>query len=344
MIKNVRCQINRETSYTCLSSNNISKRVLEQDIAGIHKTINSIPRLSFNISQNADVRDQSIEIAGLAVQAMLYEVSCHPSPGLVTRASLGAHQDMDYFTFLDSVSALIHPLIYCAEAGFSLSTPKEVFQKIRLIGQIGEQRMFQKTSGVNTHKGMLFLLGVCCAAGGKALYNGLSFSSLQGIIQEMTEDLVEEELCSRLIEFQNSDQSTLTHGERLYLNYRIEGIRGEVQRGLPIVFGFALQFYKDQKGLSQNLRLVQTLLAIMQYCEDSNVLHRHTPKTLQEVQNQAKHILSMGGVTTAQGMNALEVMAEDFAKRRISPGGSADLLGVTVFLYFLEKYMKKARP
>ena len=214
-------------------------------------------------------------IASLAVQAMLYEASCNPSPGLVSRVSSGAHQDMDYFTFIDSAVTLINPLSHCVEAGFNLSTPQEIFKQIRQIGQLGEQQMLRKTSGVNTHKGMLFLLGVCCAAGGKALFDGAPFSSLPSIIKAMASGLVEQELSSRYLEFKNADESSLTHGERLFLHHKVEGIRGEVQRGLPMVFDFSLEFYKRNQDLSKNQRLAQTLLAIMQYCEDSTILYRH---------------------------------------------------------------------
>jgi len=287
--------------------------------------------------------EHSINIASLAVQAMLYEASCTPSPGLVSQTSSGAHTDMDYFTFLDSATSLIKPLIHCTEAGFSSRSPKEIFHQLRLIGKLGEQQMLAKTSGVNTHKGMLFLLGICCAAGGRALFDATPFLSLQGIIKEMAAGLVERELSSRLIEFTKIDDFALTNGERLFLQYKVEGIRGEVQSGLPIVFDFSLGFYKANQGLNQNHRLVQTLLAIMQFCEDTNILHRHSLETLKEVQETAKQILSIGGVATVQGLKAIEAMNEDFSNRKISPGGSADLLGVTVFLQLLENYMGRVR-
>ena len=292
-----------------------------------------------NTSLKHSFNEHSINIASLAVQAMLYEVSCTPSPGLVSQTSSGAHTDMDYFTFLDSATSLINPLLHCAEAGFSSNTPQEIFHQLRLIGKLGEQQMLAKTSGVNTHKGMLFLLGVCCAAGGKVLFDGTGFSSLQSIIKDMTLGLVERELSSRLIEFQSADKFALTNGERLFLLHNVEGIRGVVQNGLPIVFDFSLGFYKANHGFSQNHRLVQTLLAIMQFCEDTTILHRHSLDTLKEVQEKAKQILSIGGVATVHGLKAIEEMNEDFSKRKISPGGSADLLGVTVFLDLLEEYI-----
>lgn len=285
--------------------------------------------------------DHCISIASLGVQAMLYEVSCFPSPGLVSCTSQGAHQDMDYFTFLDSATVLFHPLTRCVEAGFSPRAPQEIFEEIRGIGRAGEQLMLQKTSGVNTHKGMLFLLGVCCAAAGKVLYSGAEFSAFPGIIKAMTQGLVQRELGS-LHWNSLSEEKALTHGERLYLEYNLEGIRGEIERGIPLVFEYALDFYRAHESLSKNQRLVHTLIAIMQYSEDSNILHRHTLETLSEVQKRAKEIISLGGVETQQGLQAIEAMDEDFVRRKISPGGSADLLGITVFLDLLESYIDNA--
>lgn len=293
----------------------------------------------FKIGRDSSIDDQAINIASLAVQAILYEASCYPSPGLVSKVSSGAHNDMDYFTFLDSATALISPLIHCAEAGFSPDSPKEIFEQIRQIGLQGERQMFYKTRGVNTHKGTLFLMGVCCAAGGKALHSGAGFASLRGIIQDMTEGLVERELSLRVSELENTRPSMLTHGERLFLTHRVEGIRGEVQRGLPTVFDIALDVYKENHELSQNSRLVQTLLTIMQFSEDTNILHRHSFETLKEVQERAREIIALGGMKTAAGIKGIEEMDEDFCRRKIGPGGSADLLGVTVFLYLLEGFI-----
>ncbi|MDQ7093886.1 triphosphoribosyl-dephospho-CoA synthase CitG [Desulfosporosinus sp. PR] len=289
-----------------------------------------------NVERQSCIGDPAINIASLAVQAMLYEAACNPSPGLVSSSSGGAHSDMDYFTFLDSTAALISPLLHCAEAGFSPHSPKQIFEQIRQIGQLGECRMFHKTAGVNTHKGALFSLGICCAAGGKALHSGAHFSTLRSIIQEMTAGLVERELRAKVSELELLSAPALTHGERLFLRYKTEGIRGEAERGFPTVFGMSLAFYRENFDLSRNLRLVQTLLAIMRFCEDTTILHRHSLAMLKEVQERAKQVIFLGGVRTSAGMQEIKKMDENFCRRKISPGGSADLLGVTVFLQLLE--------
>jgi triphosphoribosyl-dephospho-CoA synthase len=151
----------------------------------------------------------------------------------------------------------------------------------------------------------------------------------------MTAGIVEKEL------FVLKENNNLSHGEKLYLKYKNEGVRGEVEKGIPTVFNFSLEYYKRSLELSENDRLVNTLLAIMQICNDSTIIHRHNPKVLQEVKEKAKDIINYGGMRTNKGKEMIEALCEEFIERNISPGGSADLLGVTVFLYLVEEYMDK---
>ncbi|WP_027625126.1 triphosphoribosyl-dephospho-CoA synthase CitG [Clostridium lundense] len=300
--------------------------------------------------KNYNINDISFDISSFALQAMLYEVACFPSPGLVSVVSTGAHNDMDHYTFIDSSCSLIKYLGLCCQGGFSDNSPKEILKECRYLGIEAEESMFNKTGGVNTHKGMLFLMGICCIAVGKAIHDNKSFNDIQGIIKEMCHDIVEKELYSlkKYIKDYNSieemcQKSELSYGEKLFLLYNMEGIRGEAGRGLPIVFQFALDFYKENEDLSKNDRLIHTLIGIMQYSEDSNILHRHSVETLKEMQEKAKRILKIGGMKTKEGREAIENLDRDFSKRRISPGGSADLLAVTVFFDLVEKYMSEKK-
>ncbi|MDP4107368.1 MAG: triphosphoribosyl-dephospho-CoA synthase, partial [Bacillota bacterium] len=97
----------------------------------------------------------SQEISSFATQAMLYEVACYPSPGLVSPISNGAHKDMDFFTFIDSTSVLSKYLSLFVQEGFTDNSYKDIFNNIRTIGIEAENDMFSKTNGINTHKGML---------------------------------------------------------------------------------------------------------------------------------------------------------------------------------------------
>ncbi|MBX4265065.1 triphosphoribosyl-dephospho-CoA synthase CitG [Clostridium estertheticum] len=279
------------------------------------------------------INEVSMIISSFAIQAMIYEVSCYPSPGLVSPVSYGAHKDMNFYTFIDSTSTLSKYLPLFVQEGFSNKTCKEIFDGVRLIGVEAERDMFAKTNGINTHKGMLFLIGIACAATGKAIYEKKGFNYIQDIIKKMTKGLVEKELLVL------KDNVELSHGEKLFFKYKTEGVRGEVERGIPTVFNFALDFYKQNSELNVNDRLVHTLIGIMQICDDSTIIYRHNPQVLNEVREKAIQIIGVGGMKTDIGRKYIKSLCEEFIEKNISPGGSADLLGVTVFLYFVEEYM-----
>lgn len=279
------------------------------------------------------ISHEAFVIAGYAIEAMLCEVAAYPSPGLVSSVSKGAHRDMDHYTFIKSASILSKYMVLFSEEGYSNKTPSEIFKAIRAIGIDAESEMFEGTKGVNTHKGMIFLLGISCAAVTKAIYHKRSFGEIQGIIKQMTKGLVQEELSSM------DKEKATSHGEKLYLKHKVEGIRGQVERGIPLVFDYSLEVYKENKDLELNDRLIHTLLCIMKYCEDSNIIHRHSMDTLKNVQQKATKVISLGGMTTQIGKATIETLNKEFIKDYISPGGSADLLAVTVFFNSVEEYM-----
>ncbi len=76
---------------------------------------------------------------------------------------------------------------------------------------------------------MLFLMGISCAAVGKVLHDKKNFKEVPTVIRTMTRKIVEQELTKQ------NDKSELSHGESIYLKYGIDGVRGEVQRGIPPV-------------------------------------------------------------------------------------------------------------
>jgi triphosphoribosyl-dephospho-CoA synthase len=268
------------------------------------------------------------DLASLAAQSLIYEVSRFPAPGLVSPVSNGAHRDMNYYTFVDSVGALTKYFVLIAAAGYSNQSEEEIFLTIREIGKEAERAMFLKTQGVNTHKGAIFLLGLSLAAVAKTLYTRGSFLDVPSIIRAMTRDLISSDLDrTKLLQ-----KTQPTHGEKIWLDHNISGIRAEAQAGFPTVFDRALPVYENSKDLSQNDRLVNALIEIMGHCQDTTIVHRHSPEVLFEVREKASKIMAAGGTRTLTGRAMIEALQNEFISRNISPGGSADLLGLTVFL------------
>lgn len=265
-------------------------------------------------------------------QAILLEVSTHPKPGLVTRLSNGAHKDMSIFTFMMSSAVLSKAFNDLQDIGQAhRGTLAELFCKLRSYGVGAEAELLRVTKGVNTQRGILFAGGIVSAVSGYAMNMGLSRDALLPMIKEMAAGLVAKEL-------KNLDHAAMTAGEKLYYKYGITGIRGEVENGFPSVVNYGLPALEDafDKGATINDALVHTLISLMTVVEDSNVIWRTDYDTLLEVQRIANKILSLGSVFTEKGRMAIAETERCFLQRRISPGGSADLLSVTITLYLLE--------
>lgn len=265
-------------------------------------------------------------------QAILLEVSTHPKPGLVTRLSNGAHKDMSIFTFMMSSAVLSKAFNDLQDIGQAhRGTLVELFCKLRSYGVGAETELLRVTKGVNTQRGILFAGGIVSAVSGYAMNMGLSRDALLPLIKEMAAGLVAREL-------KNLDHAAMTAGEKLYYKYGITGIRGEVENGFPSVVNYGLPALEDafDKGATINDALVHALISLMTVVEDSNVIWRTDYDTLLEVQRIAKNILSLGSVFTEKGRMAIAETERYFLQRRISPGGSADLLSVTITLYLLE--------
>lgn len=272
------------------------------------------------------------KVSQYLTQAILLEVSTHPKPGLVTRLSNGAHKDMSIFTFMMSSAVLSKAFNDLQDIGQAhRGTLAELFCKLRSYGVGAEAELLRVTKGVNTQRGILFAGGIVSAVSGYAMNMGLSRDALLPLIKEMAAGLVAREL-------KNLDHAAMTAGEKLYYKYGITGIRGEVENGFPSVVNYGLPALEDafDKGATINDALVHALISLMTVVEDSNVIWRTDYDTLLEVQRIAKDILNLGSVFTEKGRMAIAETERYFLQRRISPGGSADLLSVTITLYLLE--------
>lgn len=265
----------------------------------------------------------------MALKAMISEVSTFPSFGLVSPISSGAHKDMDYYTFLNSAVAITPFLKKMFEVGYSYYSPEYIFDAIRDIGKECEKKMFEATNNINTHKGMIFLMGISMAAIGKALYENKEFYQIQDIIKSMVKNILDD-----FKELHKKEK--LTHGERLYLEYGFTGIRGQVQDGLSVLFDNIIDNYINS-DLKENDLYTQILIELMARVEDSTVVYRHDISTLRKVQSDAKDLLNMGGIFTEKGRQKCHHLEDLYIKENISPGGCADLLAISILLIDVKK-------
>lgn len=272
------------------------------------------------------------DVSQIAVKAMISEVSTFPSFGLVSPISQGSHDDMNYYTFLNSSFAIAPFLKEMYNIGYSYHEPKYIFDSIRNIGKLCEEKMFEATNNINTHKGMIFLMGITITAVAKISYNNGRFEEIQDIIKLMVDNILDD--------FNDIDnKKELTHGEKLYIKYGFTGVRGQVKDGLSILFNNIIDKYCNSE-LSENDLYTQILIELLAIVEDSTIVYRHDIKTLNKVQKDAKELLEIGGVYTNDGKLRVLELEKEYIKKNISPGGCADLLAVTIFLINIRHIIK----
>jgi triphosphoribosyl-dephospho-CoA synthase len=81
---------------------------------------------------------------------------------------------------------------------------------------------------------------------------------------------------------------------------------------------------------------LDALLAIMASLDDTCLLHRGGTVALRSAQRGARSVLAAGGTATPAGWQRLHRLHGELMEMWASPGGSADLLAVTLFLDRLE--------
>lgn len=286
-------------------------------------------------------------VVAYAIQSVSYELFTPFKPGLVDKNNCGAHSDMNYYTFIDSITVLSKYFERFYEYGENVqSLDKESFKGLRSIGMNCEADMLKATEGINTHKGTIFCFAVILSVVGHIDAKNISKDkvSLVSVIKKLCEGLCSDDLSDI------NDKKELTHGELIYVKYGITGIRGESEDGFPTAFDYALPYLKSMMDLynekwdgvrtnstekQDNLSRIHlnTLLCLMSYADDTNILFRHDMETLSKVKADTKQALLNGGAFTDNGLEYIKGLDEEYTRKRISPGGSADLLSVTIFLY-----------
>lgn len=266
-------------------------------------------------------------IGDMAVRALQLEAATTPKPGLVDRANNGAHQDMDYALFLASSEALRDCFTACAEVGAEA-------HKLREIGIKGEASMYEATNHVNTHKGLIFSMGILCGALGELSSKDADFDERDA-----------QQLCAELAaELLAKDGAKDTHGLAVLQQTGIKGIRGEALSGFDSAFSMGLLTLRSgvEEGHTFEQAMVKTLLTLMAHTEDSNVVHRGGEKGLRFIQEHAAAILSHVDLRLEGDMDLVRAFDEICIDKNLSPGGSADLLALTAMLYlFFEENRKE---
>lgn len=257
-----------------------------------------------------------------------------PKPGLVDPENSGHHGDMTLATFFKSARALAPHWKEQARVALAAKSARGVMPKLRARGMIMEGDMFAATGGINTHKGLIYALSLLLAASALACRDR---GTTPRAICSVAAKIAGESALSELSTLSRSAPSrALTHGERLYLEHGVRGIRGEVADGFPTLLleGLPALERVHKMGGARGDAALHALLKIMRRCEDSNVIHRGGYDYWRsEYRSAVDEALARFDPLNPGDYQPLRQLQRQFEKKQISPGGAADLLACTLFLY-----------
>ena len=253
-------------------------------------------------------------VAHLATDALRAELNTTPKPGLVDRNDNGAHKDMDLAVMNRSIDALQPYFVKLALLGSQGTMPET--EAVRQIGLDAEKAMLNATGGVNTHRGALFSMGLATLAAARCMAQdgNIGEKQLRDLIMQVAAGFA---------------PTAGTHGNDAVNAHRVTGALDLAKAGYEQLFSDWLPAYRAYLADDAASACHRLLLLIMSRLDDTNVIHRVGYEQAQQVKQEARALLDGYSV---EGMAA---MNRDFIARNVSPGGSADMVALTIFIHEL---------
>ena len=250
-------------------------------------------------------------LAHAAHFALEREVYTTPKPGLVDRADRGAHADMDVPLFLKSAASLVPYFKQAVRLGLSGAG----MPPLKAAGLDAERAMFAATDGVNTHKGMIYSMGLLLYGMGSALETGADAVAVASALAQTDAN-------ERLRHAEESG----SHGGAVYARTGKQGAVGEAADGF-----FHAQYSADRLFAYRDTQNPGALVLcdVMAILDDTNLLHRGGTAGLAFVKAEARRIAAL---PIDRREDALFRLNAELIRRNLSPGGSADMLALAYLL------------
>jgi len=196
-----------------------------------------------------------------------------------------------------------------------------------------EAAMLAATGGVNTHRGTIFGLGLLCAAAGMTANqsNDGVVAAPQKLGSVVTRNWGED--------IRRGPIPLHNHGSEALRRFGASGARGEAAAGFPSIYSIglpALRFGRAIAPRDSTAGVVQACFALIAGVRDTNLLHRGGADGARYASEAAATFLRNGGVGTRDWHRRAAAVHAEFVARRLSPGGCADLLAMTLFVDALE--------
>lgn len=262
--------------------------------------------------------EDAARTAEIAAAALVQEVDATPKPGLVDRKNAGSHTDMEYPLFLRSTAALTPWFRRFFNIGWDMagSGAEDRFAALQRMGMQAEEEMLRATGGVNTHKGFIFSAAIMCAALGELRAEDVRIGN-------------EEELFRRCASLGKVACAAQGSGAA--------GARKEAAEGFPAVRKVGLPVLRKalRRGTAWNEAALLTLLALIGAVEDTNMIRRGGLAQAERCREQARQL--RGRVTAEDIGVVMETLDAEYQQLRLSPGGCADLLALTLMTEQLQR-------
>ena len=243
-------------------------------------------------------------LAAAAHDALIAELETTPKPGLVDMNNNGAHSDMDIETMRRSADALQPYFKDAALLGMCGCDMKQ----LRARGIEADREMLDVTGGVNTHKGMVYSMGLLLAGMGKVL-----------------SDKDEEDMISPY-ERAMENAASLAKEDVAGRDF---GATKEACEGFPNAEYAAERLRCYSKNNEIDDAAVFALIDSMARLEDTNIQRRGGDEGLAFVREEASRIAAMPEVDRLKAAKELD---NEMIKKNLSPGGSADMLALAFLL------------
>jgi len=260
-------------------------------------------------------------LATKAVLSLQDEALLTPKPGLVDASGAGSHQDMTIELMLKSANALKPAFQEIAHVSYRHQINQALREQIASIGRSGEQMMLSATHGVNTHKGAIWALGLLVSARAAAPeeYDPIKIMRIAGKLASYED---------RYAPNQHSN------GQAVKQKYKIIGAAEEAKLGFPHIREASLPTLLKARacGKTEEEARIEALLSLIATVDDTCVLHRGNGSDLKYIKQLSAAILAADGFRTYTGRKLFDQLSEYCKVKRLSPGGSADLLAATIFL------------
>jgi len=262
-----------------------------------------------------------------AIQALYQELATYPKPGLVSPVDSGSHRDMNASLFFRSLFSLRRYFQDIALAGEG----NPAFEVLKQIAIKAEQRMMKATHGINTHRGAIFNLGLLAAGAGYSQKKRLPLQgeALGAIVRSKWGEAIKQH---------GERLPKVSHGSLVASRYGAGGALEEAFSGFPHVFNLGLPALQESlsKGVDTKEASVQSLFNLISILPDTNLLYRGGMQGLQFAQDSARSFIDQGGVHRPDWRKHAVAIHQEFIRRNLSPGGSADLLAATLFVNRLQ--------